>query len=115
MTTQENVYSKKSCFDCVEKSVKKRSKCCKNISEFDFLLAYLFSNKHRDEFNGKIIIDPSVEKQNKKILKCAIAISKYKKRLLVCGAKYSYRQQRIFRRIKKLYDNSRTNESKNTS
>ena len=98
------LYSKESCFMCLEKTIKKRSKTCKNLSDFEFLICYMYANRFKNEYdNSSLIFTKFKNKENKQITKCMISMIKYMQRILICGAKYSYRKQRLNKFLYNLY------------
>lgn len=97
--------SQNSCFCCIEKTIKKRSKCCQKIDDIDFFRAYLISNNltNNNNVSDKFIFTESLSKYDKQIFKCAIAMFKYKQRVKICGARFSYREQQFYSKLKKIY------------
>tara|TARA_B110000503_G_scaffold37466_1_gene61296 strand:+ start:1351 stop:1689 length:339 start_codon:yes stop_codon:yes gene_type:complete len=95
---------KTSCFLCLEKTIKKRSKTCNELSDFDFLICYMYANRFKNEYNkNSQILAIFKSKENKQITKCMISMIKYMQRILICGAKYSYRKQRLNKFLYNLY------------
>jgi len=96
---------KSGCFETIEGPIKNRSKNCKNLSNENFIKAYLFSGNSMNE--NKLL------SLNKSVMSCARAITKYKPRIKACGAEYSLRDQQKINRIKKLYNINKIFESIN--
>ena len=76
---------KDTCYELIKETIRNRSCNCNKLSSSE-----LFSNYKLSE-------------NNEKATPCSKAINKYKKRIIECGAKKSFREQRFDNKLKQIY------------
>jgi len=83
----------KNCFSIIKNTIKNRSKHCFNLNDNNLKIAFEIANQK----------NPNTSLYEKSVKICSNAIKKYKKRVLCCGAKESYRKQKQNKYLNKLY------------